>query len=184
MLLNSHSVRKGSGTRMVLAYVENDAGLGSDHASAAFSRDRVPCTDPERQATLAILGDVRPQAIALLRSCSEAELDWVDPARVRPPWASWRTLRQMGWHIADTESRYYLPCLGLGSRELAGSLLEELELSTKHVRGVVETMPAGLVVEGEQGTWTTVKVLRRLAWHERGELAAMRAMLAKARSPH
>jgi len=50
------------------------------------------------------------------------------------------------------------------------------------VRKVVETMPAALVVEGEQGAWTTVKVLRRLAWHERSELTVMQAMLMKART--
>ncbi len=58
--------------------------------------------------------------------------------------------------------------------------LEELERSGVHVRAVVETMPADLTVEGEYGYWTSVKVLRRLAWHERGELVAMRAMLTKA----
>lgn len=88
----------------------------------------------------------------------------------------------MGWHIADTESRYYLPFLGLGYREQAYELLAELELSADHVRQAVQTMPAALVVDGECGTWTTVKVLRRLAWHERGELAVMRAMLAKTRT--
>ncbi len=148
----------------------------------AFARDHFPCTDPERQATLSILAATRPQTIELLRSCSAAELDWDDPERVLPSYARWRTLRQMGWHIADTESRYYLPCLGLGYQEPAHELLEELELSADHVRQTVETMPAALVVDGEQGTWTTVKVLRRLAWHEHGELAAMRAILAKARS--
>lgn len=146
----------------------------------AFDRDRVPCTAQEREATLTILRQSRPQTIALLRSCSAAELDWDDPERVLPAFARWRTLRQMGWHIADTESRYYLPCLGLGQRERAAGLLEELERSAVHVRAVVETMPADLTVEGECGSWTSVKVLRRLAWHERGELVAMRAMLTKA----
>lgn len=148
----------------------------------AFVRDRLPCTDSERYATLSILATTRPQTIELLRSCSAAELDWDDPERVLPSYARWRTLRQMGWHIVDTESRYYLPCLGLGYREPARALLEELELSAAHVRKVVETMPAALVVEGEQGAWTTVKVLRRLAWHERSELTVMQAMLMKART--
>lgn len=216
--------------RTVLAYVENDAGMGSDHASAAwafdpdlwgrcgqggteqsaltelrrllggqvdlvvteriegdeqaFDRDRVPCTESERQATLSILAEIRPQIIALVRSCSDAELDWDDPSRLLPLWARWRTLRQMARHIANTESRYYLPCLGLPTREPDDSLVEELKLSAEYVRAVVATMPADRVVEDEYGTWTTVKVLRRLAWHERGELAAMQAMLAKARSTH
>lgn len=81
----------------------------------AFDRDRLPCNDLERRATTMILRGVRPQTIGLIRSCSDAELDWDDPERVLPSYARWRTLRQMGWHVADTESRYYLPCLGLGS---------------------------------------------------------------------
>lgn len=215
--------------RTVRAYVENDAGMAQDHASAAwsfdldhwgrcgqggdepsalldlqrtlgaqaelvvaervtgdehaFDRDRQPCTDLERQATMAILREVRPQTIDLLRSCSETELDRDDRERILPSYARWRTLRQMGWHIADTESRYYLPSLGLAARHRAGDLVEELELSAQHVLEAVKVMPADLVVEGAHGTWTSVKVLRRLAWHERGELAAMRSMLAKERAP-
>lgn len=83
----------------------------------------------------------------------------------------------------NTESSYYLPNLDLGYRERAADLFEELELSAEQVQRVVEVMPADLVVEGTQGIWTSTKVLRRLAWHERGELAAMRAMLAKMRTP-
>ncbi len=160
---------------VVAERIEGDEG--------AFARDRVPCTDRERQATVAILREIRPQTIALLRSCSDAQLDFDDPQRVLPSWARWRTLRQMGWHVADTESRYYLPNLDVGYRERAADLFEELQLSAEHVQRVVEVMPADLVVEGPEGTWTSTKVLRRLAWHERGELAAMRAMLAKMRTP-
>ena len=148
----------------------------------AFARDRVPCTAEEREATLGILGEVRPQMIALLRSCSPAELDWEDTERVLPSFARWRTLRQIAWHIADTESRYYLPRLGLGTRQRADSLFVELEASAGHVRGVVENMPRDAFVEVDHEIWTSVKVLRRLAWNERGELVVMRAMLAKARS--
>jgi len=147
----------------------------------AFARDRLPCTQDERRVTLAILDAIRPQTIALLRACSDAELDWDDPERVLPSYAGWRTLRQMAWHVADTEGRYYLPSLGLGYRERVPGLMDELRLSRDHTRQLVETMPSDLVTEGERGVWTTVKVLRRLAWHERGELAVMRGMLAKAR---
>ncbi len=214
--------------RIVAAYVENDAGMAADHASAAwtfeldwwgrcgqgldessalldlqrvlgrrletvvaervqgdeqaFARDRVPCSEQERQGTLDILTEVRSQTVGLLGSCSDAELDWDDSDRLLPSYARWRTLRQMGWHIADTESRYYLPCLGMNYREPAQSLFEELRLSAEHVRQVVETVPADVIVEGEDGVWTTVKVLRRLAWHERSELFVMQEMLTKARA--
>jgi hypothetical protein len=214
--------------RIMPVYMENDAGLAAEHASAAwvfdldlwgrcgqgpdegsalrdlqhslrgqvelaiaervhgderaFARDCVPCTEQERRSTLAVLSHVRPQTISLLRSCSDAELDWDDPDRLLPSFARWRTLRQMGWHIADTESRYYLPCLGLGSRDRAVTLNEELRVSAEHVRQLVLTMPAEMRTEGEHGVWTTVKLLRRLAWHERGELVVMKKMLTNARS--
>lgn len=176
-VLALQDLRRTLGPRARFRVVERVAG-----DERAFNRDRAPCSERERQITLEILRNVRPQTIALLRSCSAAELDWDDPERLLPSFARWRTLAQMGWHIADTESRYYLPCLGLGYRERADGLSAELERSAEHVRTVIEAMPPDLCVEGEQGCWTSVKVLRRLAWHERGELVAMRTMLGKARS--
>lgn len=183
--------RCGQGDDEALALLDLRRILGRDAQLAvaervhgdeqAFNRDRVPCTQDERQATLSILAAIRPQTIALVDACSDAELDWDDPERVLPSYAGWRTLRQMAWHVADTESRYYLPSLGLGYRERAPELIDELRLSGDHTRKLVETMPSDLVTEGEHGVWTTVKVLRRLAWHERSELTVMQAMLLKAR---
>ncbi len=158
-----HRALSGPVETVVAERIEGDEG--------AFARDCMPCTDRERQATVAILREIRPLTIALLRSCSDAQLDFDDPQRVLPLWASWRTLRQMGWHVPDTEP------------ERVNDLFEELESSAEHVQRVVEVMPADLVVEGTQGTWTSTKELRRLGWHERGELVAMRAMLAKMRTP-
>ncbi|MEQ7005912.1 DinB family protein [Actinopolymorpha sp. B17G11] len=146
----------------------------------AFHRDHRPATDAERRATLAVLADSRRDVMALVRACPDAVLDWDDPHRALPSYASWRTVRQVAWHIVDTESRYYLPMTGLGYREPAGDLLAELELSAAHVRKAVETMPADLVRTTNGATWTSVKLLRRLAWHERGELAVMRAQARRA----
>lgn len=147
----------------------------------AFERDRRPCTPGERDATLEIMGDTRRQTLALLRSCTEEELASVDHNRSLPSFASWRTLQQMGWHVADCESRYYLPAVGLPSRPPAGGLVEELTDSAEHVRTHVRQMPADVVIEQDGEVWTTVKLLRRLAWHERGELAVMHTMLARLR---
>jgi hypothetical protein len=146
----------------------------------AFQRDHRPATDDERRATQAILTACRQDVIALVRTCSDAVLDWDDPHRVLPAYASWRTVRQLAWHIVDTESRYYLPMAGLGYREPAGDLLTELERSAAHVRKIIDTMPADLVRTANDTTWTSVKLLRRLAWHERGELAVLRAQAARA----
>lgn len=147
----------------------------------AFERDRRPCTEEERRLTLDILRATRAQTLALLGSCTPAELDSVDHNRALPSFASWRTLREMGWHITDTECRYYLPAAGLSSRRPEPDLLSELRVGAAHVQDQVGRMSPDVVVERDGDVWTTVKLLRRLAWHERGELAVMRRMLARLR---
>lgn len=148
----------------------------------AFARDHLPCTPDERATTLTILGEARRETIELLRSCTEAELDTDDPERILPRFASWRTLRQMGWHLADTESRYYLPVTGLPPKPRTGDLVEELRQSARHVSGQVRAAARDRVAAVRGEIWTTVKLLRRLAWHERAELDVMRTMLHKIRA--
>ncbi|WP_460533111.1 DinB family protein [Flindersiella endophytica] len=147
----------------------------------AFERDHRPCTDDERRTTLAILDYVRPQTLALVRALPDEVLDWEDPERTLPSYARWRTIRQLAWHVADTESRYYLPVAGLDSKDRADDLLTELDESAAHVRKTVEAMPAGIERRSDDGEWTSVKVLRRLAWHERGEVAVMHKLATAAR---
>jgi hypothetical protein len=152
-----------------------------DGDEQAFRRDHRPATGGERERTLAILGVVRERTLALLDACSDAVLDWDDPERVLPAWAHWRTLRQMAWHLADTESRYYLPALGLPARPREAGLRLELERSAAHVRAEVRRVAPALVRRSGGEVWTTVKLLRRLAWHERGELTVMHQLAARAR---
>ncbi len=152
--------------------------IGGDEQ--AFARDRVPCSDRERQRTTEILTDTRAQTIELVQKCSARELDNDDPDRTLPGFAHWRTLRQMAWHLADTESRYYLPAVGLPWRMPASDLLQELVESGDHVRRQLAKVPGHLVVEGGE-VWTTVKLMRRLAWHERSELETMQVMLSRLR---
>lgn len=109
-------------------------------------------------------------------------LDFDDPTRLLPTWARWRTLRQMAWHLADTESRYYLPGLGLPTRPAGPDLTTELAASALHVRATVSTMPADLIHRDGGEIWTTAKVLRRLAWHERSELVTMHQLARRART--
>lgn len=169
-----------SGDELELVIAERMAAARTGD-EMAFSRDRRPCTMAERSATLAALAEVRPQTIALIQSGSDDVLDWDDPDRILPPYATWRTIRQLAWHVANTESRYYLPCTGLGYREATADLLTELEESAAHVRSVVTAMPADAIRKDEvYGTWTAVKLLRRLAWHERGELTVMRQLATRA----
>lgn len=93
-----------------------------------------------------------------------------------PGWARWRTVRARLRHIADTESRYYLPSLGLPTRPRAQTLVEELHTSHQHVTDVLGELPPDLAADGE-GEWTSTKLLRRLAWHEAGELRAIEDLL-------
>lgn len=146
----------------------------------AFQRDRAPAITAERTRTQEILDTCRAETIELIRSATDAELDYDDPERVLPAWATWRTPRQLAQHIADTETHYYLASLGVEPPPRAPDLLAELVRSAEHVRATLPTLPPDLVVEEGGQMWTTTKVLRRLAWHERGELVVLRRLLAKA----
>ena len=99
-----------------------------------------------------------------------------------PSWARWHTIRQTLWHLCDTESRYYLPSTGLPTRDPAADLRSELRQSHRHVIGVLTSMPPDLVHREDGEVWTSTKLLRRLAWHERGELDAVDDLLTRWRS--
>lgn len=147
----------------------------------AFSRDHRPAEDRELALTLEILTEQRRRAITLLDSLDDATLDYDDPERIMPTWASWRTIRQTLWHLCDTESRYYLPSTGLPSRVPVADLRAELILSHQHVVNVLMDLPRDLVRPEGGEVWTSTKLLRRLAWHERGELDALDDLLARPR---
>lgn len=173
----------GQGDDEQRALVELAAGIGGEVQLSvaervtgdeqAFARDRQSATGEEREVTAEILAAARLQTLALLTTCPAQVLDYDEPTRILPAWARWRTLRQMAWHIADTESRYYLPSLGIAARSALPDLNAELAASGLHVRRVVASMAAGLVRQHNGQIWTTTKVLRRLAWHERSELITM-----------
>jgi len=146
-----------------------------------FDRDRVPATEAEREATLAILDVMRARTLELVRGAPPSVLAYRDPHRVLPVYAWWQTVGQLALHTADTESRYYLPLLGLPARERASDLVTELEESGAHVRRVVSRMEPDLASTSDRhGSWTSVKVLRRLAWHERGELEVLARLVEEA----
>jgi hypothetical protein len=66
-------------------------------------------------------------------------------------------------------------------RPRAADLLTELRESHVHVRTTLRELPPDLVHHRNRKEWTTVKVLRRLAWHETGELVVLQRLLARAR---
>lgn len=147
-----------------------------------FERDRRPATPAEFAITGCLLAAARAETIRLVSSASEAELDWDDPDRRLPAWARWRTPRQLAWHIADVESRYYLAALGVPPPPRAGDLPTELATSHAHVLAALGRLPPDRTgAPGGRTEWTTGKVLRRLAWHEPGELVVLHRLLARAR---
>ncbi len=159
-----------------MAVAERIAGMEN-----AFLRDRHPATPEEVARTAEILKAARADTVALVRSATVAELDWRDPERVLPPSATWHTLRQAAWHLCDTESRVYLAGLGEAPQRRSLDLLMELERSHAHVLTTIARLAPHRSRSLGGETWTTVKVLRRLAWHERAELVPMRLQLVRAR---
>jgi hypothetical protein len=71
----------------------------------------------------------------------------------------------------------------LPSRSRAANLLGELEQSARHVNDTFAALPPGLVRRDAGTVWTSVKLLRRLAWHEPGELAVMQDLARRFSSP-
>jgi hypothetical protein len=138
-----------------------------------FERDQQAPTPEEIAETQRILREVRTETIELISHATDSDLDRSDSGRELPDWANWTTPRLLAWHIADTESRYYLPHAGLAARERASTLIEELESSAAHVSREITAVDSRPL----NGDWPAVKLLRRLAWHERGELVVLKRLL-------
>jgi hypothetical protein len=142
-----------------------------------FDRDLQPCLPAERERTLEILRAQRALTLGLLGSVSPAQLDVSDESVVQPRWMDWRTPAAIGWHIASTESSGYPKRMGLPVLPPLDDLIAELEASEAHARRLVETVAPDHRHSYRGETWTTVKFLRRLAWHERLELVYLRRRL-------
>jgi hypothetical protein len=143
----------------------------------AFVRDFAELERWMPSVTVAILERARAETTALVADAPNSALDAAVQGFRRPPWARWNTARDVAWHVVDCESRYYVPSLGLEPKPRAGTLLAELEESAAFVRAVVSDLPPDIVNRTGEEVWTSVKLLRRLAWHERAELPGLRWLL-------
>jgi hypothetical protein len=139
-----------------------------------FSLDREPATDQEIDTTLRLLGCSRYDLVTALRHLPETAFDWDPPYEDFASWASWRTIRQIIAHIANTENHYYLPTIGhrpsappalpeddwqvyLPAHRLeVVRFLRELRLTDDRVR----------LMDISDDQWSVRKVLRRLVRHE------------------
>lgn len=145
-----------------------------------FTADLLPATDEQIAATSEALRHERALTTALISRASAQQLDAVDDDVAQPSWMRWRTAAAVAWHIADTESRHYMRLLGAGERAAVPDLLVELEQSGAWIQDRLRTIPRSAVMQHRTETWTTVKVLRRLAWHERVESVFLRRRLQAA----
>jgi hypothetical protein len=137
-----------------------------------FSRDAEPCEVDEIDLAIRLLTASREDLIETVSSLPPDALDWEPPYRSFAAWATWKTVRATLAHIANTETRYYLPSVGHeprlppapvdgGWREF---LPEHREEATRFLRGMHDAADRARV--SQDGDWSLRKVLRRLVRHE------------------
>lgn len=142
-----------------------------------FEADLRPATDAQVSVTADILRRERRRTMELVARASVDQLEAADEGVAQPVWMRWRTASAIAWHIADTESRHYLRLVGGGERAPVPDLLGELEESGHWIQAQLLSIRRDAVERQGTALWTTVKVLRRLAWHERVESVFLRRRL-------
>jgi len=140
-----------------------------------FSSDYQPATCSLIDETVALLDATRSDLLEAIRGLPDRVLDWNPPYRRFRSWARWRTVRQILTHIANTETHYYLPNIGLRT-EIApareeGNWDDQLVIHRERTLETLNALQAShdlaRVQFHDEGAWSVGKVLRRLVWHER-----------------
>lgn len=138
-----------------------------------FARDAEPCSIGELDRTVRLLAASREDLLATVRALPAAALDWDPPYRDFAGWASWRTVRAILAHVANTETGYYLPAIGY-ERRLAPAppggdwedfLPAHRKETLRFLDGLRATADRARVSRGVEA-WSVRKVLRRLVRHE------------------
>lgn len=146
-----------------------------------FDRDHRPASDEEIDVTLRRLVTQRAATVDLItRAAAAGALDAQDAAVVQPAWMPWRTPRAIAEHLIADASGAYLKRLSLPVTAPRGELLADLIASGDHLQHVVRTMPRDRVTDYRGEVWTSVKFLRRQAWHEGVEQVFLRRRLRAA----
>lgn len=70
----------------------------------------------------------------------------------------------MAWHVADTESRYYLAMMGIPPQPGATELVAEMVQSHDHVVNTLPRLAIDRVMQRADEVWTTRKVCF-VGWH-------------------
>lgn len=141
-----------------------------------FDWDYQPVTPSLIDETIGLLHATRTELLGLVTALSDDALDWDPPYRRFPSWAKWRTIRQILVHIANVETHYYLPNIGIRptvSPADSGAPWRQTLLTHRNV--TIEELQELKTADDQSrthiledhGGWSVGKVLRRLVWHER-----------------
>jgi hypothetical protein len=162
-----HEVQHGdsSGGTEVVERVRGDEVL--------FGPDREPCSTAEIDLAIELLSASRSDLLATVSSLPQAALDWDPPYRAFADWASWRTIRQILVHIANTETHYYLRSIGYEPRRRPATpkggweepLRQHRDETVLFLRKLRHDPDRARVSLGEE-QWSVRKVVRRLVRHE------------------
>ena len=146
-----------------------------------FERDFRAASDDEIDATLRKLETQRAATIDLIaRAAAAGALDVHDADVVQPAWMPWRTPRAIAEHLVADAAGAYLKRLSLPVLSHRGGLIDGLIATGEHLQHVVRTVPRDRVTDYKGEVWTSVKFLRRQAWHEGVEQVFLRRGLRAA----
>ena len=141
-----------------------------------FDWDYQPVTPSLIDETIDLLRATRADLLRLVAELSDNALDWNPPYRRFSTWATWRTIRQILVHIANVETHYYLPNIGIRPTVSPAdskvpwqhNLLKHRNVTTEALQKLkAEQDLSRIHLLDAGGGWSVGKVLRRLVWHER-----------------
>jgi hypothetical protein len=139
-----------------------------------FSADKRPATPGEIDTCVRLLSYARSDLLETAGQLPDGVLDWDPPYARFASWASWRTIRQILLHIADTEEYYYLPSIGCTPEssyksedaDWANRLLDSRRSTVRQLRALQSEADLSRVTTDGGDAWSVRKVLRRLMRHE------------------
>jgi hypothetical protein len=124
--------------------------------------------------TTRLLGASREDLLRTVDQVPEAALDWDPPYLSFAPWATWRSIRQILAHIANTETHYYLAKIGWvpmcapaqGDGDWREYLQRHRAETLDRLRELRVSGDLRRVRQCPDDEWSVSKVLRRLVRHE------------------
>jgi len=166
--LESHGL-SGTSPESGLEVVERVSG-----DEVLFSADRSAGSAQTVDLAIRLLEASRKDLLRVMDGVPEGAMDWDPPYSSFASWATWRSIRQILAHIANTETHYYLAKIGW--RPVCAPAQERAEWReflhehrTETVNRLRELCASGDLCRLRQrpdDEWSVSKVLRRLIRHE------------------